>query len=172
LVRRYINVAFVRRNECVPYEAGSRPIPVTHDSTIRAYCRVDRCRESCIRLGNKYLVEPSSAASIQFSIEPLVREVISNRTGRRVFCCIIVALELTWPPLDTSDTRIFSKSQALSLLSIARLNSAISRRRFSLCRRIRIDQISCRLSGCFWPINLPLFQGARFLPCSFSRYIF
>lgn len=46
-------VAFVRRIVCVPYSRGSRPMLLTHDLTTRAYCRVDRCGEIDIRLGNK-----------------------------------------------------------------------------------------------------------------------
>ena len=38
-----MRVAFVRRIECVAYFSGSRPMPLTHSETRRAYCRVVRC---------------------------------------------------------------------------------------------------------------------------------
>jgi len=139
----------------VPYEAGSRPAPDTQDSTIREYCRSDKCGESWSRLGNRCLTDVKPAASIHSSIDFLVRGVISKRTGRLVFCCEIVALELTWPPLETSDTRILSRSLALSLLSIARLNNARSRMRLSFCRRLLIAHISCGFSGGFDPSICP-----------------
>jgi len=38
-----VEVALVRRMECVAYLRGSMPIPLTHSPTRRAYWRVDRC---------------------------------------------------------------------------------------------------------------------------------
>ena len=54
-----------------------------------------------------------------------------------------------------------TRSQARSLLSIARLNNASSRRRSASCQLTRIDQISFNLKGVFCPTIFPLFQGAR-----------
>jgi hypothetical protein len=48
---------------------------------------------------------------------------------------------------------------ALSLLSIAKLNMARSRRRLSIWRRTRMGQTSFGFSGRFWPIRRPLFHG-------------
>ncbi len=63
--------------------------------------------------------------------------------------------------LHTSRTRKPTRSQARSLLSMAKLNRASSRRRTASCSRIRIAQISLSLKGVFWPTILPLFQGGR-----------
>lgn len=152
----------VLRNECVPYNAGSRPIPATHNSTMRAYCRVDRCGDRCNRLGKRKADELRLARRIHSEIDSRVEAVISNCTGRRVFCCMIIARDPTRPPFETSDTRSLSKSQARSLLSIARLNNARSRCRLSICRRIRIVHISRSFSGGFCPTSLPLFHGTCF----------
>lgn len=43
---------------------------------------------------------------------------------------------------------------------MARLNSASSRVFLVICKRMRMAQISFNFKGDFWPINLPLFQGA------------
>jgi hypothetical protein len=64
-----------------------------------------------------------------------------------------------------------TRSQARSLLSIARLNKASSRRRSASCRRMRIAQISLSLRGVFWPMSLPLFQGGRRVPVVFGDSI-
>lgn len=64
-------------------------------------------------------------------------------------------------PCVTSLTRMRTRSQALSLLSIARLNKTRSRMRPLNCRRTRMAQISFRFSGGFWPVIFPLFQGMR-----------
>ena len=53
-----------------------------------------------------------------------VRSVISNWTGRLVFCCMTTARGAIWAPWVTSRTRSFTRSQARSLESMARLNSA------------------------------------------------
>jgi hypothetical protein len=52
-------------------------------------------------------------------------------------------------------------SQPRSLLSMAKLNIAKSRRRPPTWRLVRIDQTFLVRSGGFDPINLPLFQGTR-----------
>src|SRR5215469_8853058 len=72
-----------------------------------------------------------------------------------------VARSRTPPPANTSSILSRTRSQPLSLLSIARLNIARSRRRPSICSRTRIVQTSFGFSGRFWPIRRPLFQGAR-----------
>ncbi len=67
---------------------------------------------------------------------------------------------IVWP-WHTSLTRSCIKSQARSLLSIAKLNRARSRHRLAICNRTRIAQISLSLKQVFWPTSLPLFQGSR-----------
>ena len=59
LLRRQISVCLVRRIECVPYPAGSRPISLTHPSTMRAYCRVPRCGDACNALGHDRCRRPT-----------------------------------------------------------------------------------------------------------------
>ena len=49
-----------------------------------------------------------------------VVSVISNCTGRCVFCCSTIARDATTRPWQTSRARSFAKSHALSLLSVAR----------------------------------------------------
>jgi len=58
-------------------------------------------------------------------------------------------------------TRTATTSQPRNLLSIARLNSARSRVRPSICSFVRIDQTWLCRSGGFGPTSLPLFQGGR-----------
>jgi hypothetical protein len=53
------------------------------------------------------------------------------------------------------------RSQPRSLLSTAKLNLAKSRVRCAAFKVMRIAQTSFSLSGGFWPMILPLFQGAR-----------
>lgn len=105
---------------------GSRPMAVTHASTIRAYCLVERWSESCNRLGNKKSSLRRRARCIQASNTVRVCLVISNCTGCRVFCCITMALDDTCSPWAMSRTRSLIKSQARSLLSMAKLKSAKS----------------------------------------------
>ena len=88
--------------------------------------------------------------------------MISNWTGRFVFFCITVTRAAIRPACPTSFSLSATKSQALNLLSIARLKSAKSRCRWASCSRTRIDQISRCFSGSFWPTSLPLFHGSRF----------
>jgi hypothetical protein len=61
----------------------------------------------------------------------------------------------------TSSILIRTTSQALSLLSMAKLNMALSRIRSSTCSLVRIDQTFLVRSGGFGPVSLPLFQGMR-----------
>lgn len=62
---------------------------------------------------------------------------------------------------DVPLTRSCTRSQARSLLSMPRLNSARSRTRSASCNRIRTAQTSLSLSGAFCPTIFPLFQGMR-----------
>ncbi len=72
-----------------------------------------------------------------------------------------MARAATWSPWETSRTRSWTRSQARSLLSIARSNRARSRARsVDSCSRPRMAHMSLRLSGAFWPTSLPLFQGS------------
>lgn len=67
----------------------------------------------------------------------------------------------TWSPCITSSTRKWTKSQPRNLLSMAKFNSARSRTRADICKRTRIAQTSPGLSGGFWPVTFPLFQGTN-----------
>jgi hypothetical protein len=58
-----------------------------------------------------------------------------------------------------SSSRSLTKSQARSLLSIARLKIARSRTDRAISRRTRIDHTCLGSRGFFWPTSNPLFQG-------------
>jgi hypothetical protein len=121
-----------------------------------------------MRLGNR----KSAGFNRDWVIHPItacrVGSVISNWTGRRVFCWSTSArVAMIWP-WQTSRTRSCIKSQARSLLSIAKLNKARSRHRLAICNRTRIAQISLSLNGVFWPTSLPLFQGSRVILAGFT----
>jgi hypothetical protein len=88
-------------------------------------------------------------ARIHTSVLALVRSVISNCTGRCVFCCMIVARADTRKPRQTSDTRNLVRSHARNLLSIARLNIARSRVFAASCSRMQLAQISRSFSDGF-----------------------
>src|SRR5580704_2996532 len=98
--------------------------PTVHDARVlaRRYVRL------IVDSAWKY-VGPRSAGRVfnQSSSEARVCSVISNWTGRPVLCWTIVARSLTWGPMAMSSTRRLTRSQPLSLLSIARLNIARSR---------------------------------------------
>jgi hypothetical protein len=66
---------------------------------------------------------------------------------------------MSGPP--PSDTRSLTRSQARSLLSIARLKIARSRLDPAISRRTRMDQTCFGSRGFFWPMSNPLFQGRR-----------
>lgn len=68
----------------------------------------------------------------------------------------------TRSPLTRSVTHSFTKSHPRSLLSMAMLNSARSRREFASSSRARIAQTCLGSSGRFWPMIRPLFQALRF----------
>jgi hypothetical protein len=65
-------------------------------------------------------------------------------------------------PEKMSSNRSLTKSQARSLLSIARLKIARSRLDPAISSLTRMDQTCFGSSGFFWPISNPLFQGAGF----------
>ena len=154
-----MSVGFVLRIVCVLYAVGSNPISSNHWWTIRAYCRVERCGDSEIRLGKRKSPWRSAAAATQSSKLFLVPAVTSNWTGCFVFCCITLARAATWPPWQTSLTRSRTKSHPRNLLSMAKLKSAKSRTLPKISRRTRIAQISLTRSGAFCPTNLPLLHG-------------
>jgi hypothetical protein len=95
----------------------------------------------------------------QASTELLDCSVISNWTGRPVFFWTIVARCRTLAPEQMSSSRSLTKSQARSLLSIARLKIARSRLDCAISRRTRMDQMCFGSRGFFWPMSNPLFQG-------------
>ena len=63
------------------------------------------------------------------------------------------------PAEQMSSSRSFTRSQARSLLSIARLKIARSRIDSAISRRTRIDHTCLGSRGFFWPTSNPLFQG-------------
>ena len=73
--------------------------------------------------------------------------VIKFRRGKRI------------PFGAISSTFRATRSQPLSLLSIARLKRAKSRHLSAICSWVRIAQICFRCNGGSRPISLPLFQG-------------
>jgi hypothetical protein len=105
--------------------------------------------------------DPSVLSSRNVWLAARVCSVISNWTGLPVFCWITVARSRIWPPTHTSLTRSRTRSQPLSLLSMARLNKARSRLRCSSWSRTRIAHTSFGLRGRFWSTRRPLFHGVR-----------
>jgi hypothetical protein len=95
----------------------------------------------------------------QASTELLDCSVISNWTGRSVFFWTIVARCRTFTPEQMSSIRSLTRSQARSLLSIARLNIARSCLDRAISRRTRMDQTCFGSRGFFWPMSNPLFQA-------------
>jgi len=136
---------------------------LTHDATSLAYCRVDRWGDALNRLGNRYWSDLSISCAIHAATESRVSAEISNCMARCDASCAMVARDNMWRPLAISRTRSWTMSHALRLLSTARLNSANSRICRADFRRLRMERICFRLNGNFWPIILPLFQGARLL---------
>ena len=123
---------------------------------------------SANRLFQQYSAKPSlrrstsagSSVGSQASIELLDCSVISNWTGRPVFFWAIVARCRTLFRKQMSSSRSLTKSQARSLLSIARLKIARSRLDSAISSRTRIDQTCFGSRGFFWPTSNPLFQGS------------
>lgn len=93
--------------------------------------------------------------------------MISNCTGLPVFCWMMVARSQNDPALIRSPIVILTRSQPRNLLSIAKSNSARSRRRLCSSRQKRIAQISRSFKGRFCPTFWPAFQGHR--PSTRSR---
>ena len=87
--------------------------------------------------------------------------VISNCTGRPVFRCTTIPRSRTSAPEQMSSVLRRTRSDALSLLSIARLKSARSWGEPDISRRTLIDQTCLGNNGRFWPTTSPLFQGWR-----------
>src|ERR1700692_2639347 len=63
-----------------------------------------------------------------------------------------------------SSNRSLTRSEARSLLSMARLKMTRSRRDRAISRRTRMDQTCFGSRGFFWPMSNPLFQGRWSLP--------
>lgn len=165
-----------QRSFCAAHRVGTvcrivKPIDATQRCTIRAYCRVDRCDDVCNRLGNRKSATFSPRASIYASRLSRVCSVILNCTGRWVFCCMIVALDATWLPWRTFWTSNRVRSHARSLLSIARLNIASSRRFDAIWSRVQIAQISLSFNGGFCPVSLLLFHGTQWPTTTFSDFM-
>lgn len=87
--------------------------------------------------------------------------MISNRTGRLVFCWITIARVRNSPPATRSPILIFTRSQPRNLLSIARSNSARSRSRCCRSKWKRIAQICRGFNGRFAPTFRPAFHAGR-----------
>lgn len=85
---------------------------------MRAYCRVPRCGDPFTRLGNRNLSAVRAAHLIHVSNASRVGSVISNCTGRCVFCCSTIDRAATLSPWHTSRTRSLTRSQPRSLLSM------------------------------------------------------
>lgn len=105
------------------------------------------------RLGKRKSSLLSPRCLIHIASVSRVCSVISNWTGRSVFCCITIVRAATRSPCITSRTRSFTRSQERNLLSTARSNRANSRLRPPSCKRIRIAQISFSFNGDFWPTS-------------------
>ena len=118
-----------------------------------SYCLVDMWGDSWMWLPNRKSSNLNFSKLIQLFSASRVWSVISNWTGRWVFCCMMMAREAMWPPCEISLTLSFTKSHARSLLSMARLNSASSRMRSPNWSRTRIAQMSFSLSGTFCPMS-------------------
>jgi hypothetical protein len=110
-------------------------------------------------LGKRYLEPVARSIGSQASTEHLDCSVISNWTGRPVFFCTIVARRRTLAPEQMSSSRSLTRSQARSLLSIARLKIARSRLDLAISKRTRMDHTCLGSRGLFWPMSSPLFHG-------------
>jgi len=112
-----------------------------------------------IRVGKRYREPVARSVGSQASTEFLDCSEISNWTGRPVFFWTIVARRRRFVPEQMSSSRSLTRSQARSLLSIARLKIARSRIDRAISRRTRIDHTCLGSRGFFWPTSNPLFQG-------------
>jgi hypothetical protein len=106
-------------------------------------------------IGNRWARSIGNQASTEF----LDCSVISNWTGRSVFFWTIVARCRTLTPEQMSSNRSLTRSEARSLLSIARLKITRSCLHRAISRRTRMDQTCFGSRGFFWPMSNPLFQG-------------
>jgi hypothetical protein len=136
-------------------------MPSTQRCTSRAYWRVGMWGLASSRLGKRYLEPVARRIGSQSSTELLDCSVISNWTGRPVFFWTMVARRLALAPEQISSTRSLTRSQARSLLSIARLKIARSRLDPAISRRTQMDQTCVGSRGFFWPMINPVFQGRR-----------
>src|ERR1022692_3437046 len=114
-----------------------------------------------MQLGKRKFSDFNPQFAIHADTASRVGSVISNWTGGRVFHWSTSARDVMVWPWQTSRTRSWTKSQARSLLSTAKLNRARSRYRLAICKRTRIAQISLGLKEVFWSTSLPLFHGSR-----------
>jgi len=134
------------------------PHPAMHESRVLARREVRRGMDS----SRKQKVGRSQRSCLDPTLHAIPRLLGDlDCTGRWIFCCMTVVRGATREPWQTSRTRNLVRSQARSLLSIARLNIARSRVFAPSCRRIRIAQISLSFRGSFCPVSLPLFHGTR-----------
>ncbi len=105
-------------------------------------------------------IEPAiSRKRLSVSIFDIYSLRLSNWTGLPVFCWITIARERTRPPLTRSPILIFTTSQPLSLLSIARSNTARSRNRPSLFSQNLIAQTCWSFKARLARTNRPAFHG-------------
>ena len=131
----------------------------THCCTSRAYCRVVMWSPCRHRLGKSQSSLRRPRIANQEASASRVGSVISNGTGRPVFCWTTVARWRREPPGATSLTRSFTRSQPRSLASIPQSNKAKSRTRPVVLSCCRIAQTCLGLNGCLGPMIRPEFQG-------------
>ncbi len=91
-----------------------------------AYCRVDMCRRSWQRPGQRNSDPIINGSYIQRTSDFRVPSVISNLTGFCVLLWVIDVRSFTCPATKTSATFSLTRSQPRNLLSMARMNSAAS----------------------------------------------
>jgi len=133
----------------------------THPSTSRAYWRVPICLPARLRLGNNQSSGRRPRRPSHCVRASLAGSVISNGTGRPVFCWTMVDRWRMTPPWTTSESRSLTRSQPLSFASRAVLNIARSRTNPRDFKCWRIAQMCFGLSGAFAPVIRPAFQGLR-----------
>jgi hypothetical protein len=161
--------ALVRRSECVPYSSRRKPIADTHSSTRRAYCLVLKWPGTFTRLGNAKSSTVPPRRSSQHSRLARASVVISNWTGRPVFCWITMERVRISGPATSFPILTFTKSHPRSLLSMARSNRARSRMRPSRSRKKRIAQICRGVRARLAPTCLPAFHAGR--PLAAGSYL-
>lgn len=120
--------------------------PAMHQPGILASGYVRTCMKST---WERYREPVARSIGSHASTELLDCSVISNWTGRPVFFWTIVARCRTFTPEQTSSNRSLTRSQARSLLSIARLKIARSRLDRAISRRTRMDQTCFGSRGFF-----------------------